>query len=153
MGSGATPQLVAPPDPPGRRRADRQLQVDYFDLPILEYRPYRAFSANQSSTVVFQLFAGADVPYGDSVGRSDRRPATQSAHRLVGRPAHDLRLEVLLAMSKAGGEAPLRANWPDQNSLGRPRSAQIVLLEQLALKRKAVPHESEAPPAGEQANR
>jgi hypothetical protein len=33
-----------------------------YDLPILEYRPYRSFSGNQSSTVLFQLFAGADVP-------------------------------------------------------------------------------------------
>ena len=30
-------------------------------------------------------------------------------------------------MSKAVGEAPLRANWPDQNSLGRPRSARVVI--------------------------
>ena len=39
----------------------------YYELPIIEYRPYRAFSANQSSAIVFQLFGGADVPYGDSV--------------------------------------------------------------------------------------
>lgn len=42
-------------------------QSTYFDLPILEYRPYRAFSANQSSSLLFQLFAGADVPHGVSV--------------------------------------------------------------------------------------
>ena len=60
-------------------RTRSQLQIDYFELPILEYRPYRAFSANQSSDVLFQLFAGADVPYGDSVEGSDRRPVTQSA--------------------------------------------------------------------------
>lgn len=45
--------------------------VDYksvlFDLPILEYRPYRSFAANQSSTVLFQLFASADVPYSERV--------------------------------------------------------------------------------------
>ncbi len=33
-----------------------------FDLPILEYRPYRAFDTKQSSAVLFQLFAGAEVP-------------------------------------------------------------------------------------------
>jgi hypothetical protein len=33
-----------------------------FDLPILEYRPYRAFDTKQSSAVLIQLFAGADVP-------------------------------------------------------------------------------------------
>jgi hypothetical protein len=33
----------------------------------LEYRPYRAFSTNQSSSILFQLFAGVDVPYDYSV--------------------------------------------------------------------------------------
>ena len=33
-----------------------------YDVPIVEYRPYRSFSSNQSSSVVFQLFAAADVP-------------------------------------------------------------------------------------------
>jgi hypothetical protein len=33
-----------------------------FELPILEYRPYRAFDTRQSSAVLFQLFAAADVP-------------------------------------------------------------------------------------------
>lgn len=34
----------------------------YFEIPIAEYRPYRAFSSHQSSEVLFQLFVGADVP-------------------------------------------------------------------------------------------
>jgi hypothetical protein len=38
-----------------------------YDLPILEYRPYRAFSSNQSSSVMFQLFTSADVPRKGSV--------------------------------------------------------------------------------------
>ena len=33
-----------------------------FDLPILEYRPYRAFDTKQSSAVLFQLYGAADVP-------------------------------------------------------------------------------------------
>jgi len=33
-----------------------------FDLPIIEYRAYRAFGSNQSSSLLFQLFAGIDVP-------------------------------------------------------------------------------------------
>lgn len=33
-----------------------------YDLPILEYRPYRVFSSDQSSTILVQLFFGADVP-------------------------------------------------------------------------------------------
>jgi hypothetical protein len=36
-----------------------------FDVPLVEYRPYRSFTNNQSSTVLFQLFAGIDVPYGE----------------------------------------------------------------------------------------
>ena len=61
------PQLVAPPAPPAAVGRVVNFKSTYFDLPILEYRPYRAFSANQSSTVLFQLFAGADVPYGESI--------------------------------------------------------------------------------------
>jgi len=38
-----------------------------FDMPILEYRPYRAFSSNQSTALLFQLFAAADVPRSASV--------------------------------------------------------------------------------------
>jgi len=46
--------------------ASGQRIVDFksvaYDLPILEYRPYRAFSTNQSSSVIIQLFMSADVP-------------------------------------------------------------------------------------------
>jgi hypothetical protein len=60
-------QLAAPGDLPiGPSRVVEYKSV-YLDLPILEYRPYRAFSSNQSSSVVFQLFAGADLPYDESV--------------------------------------------------------------------------------------
>ena len=38
-----------------------------FDLPILEYRPYRAFETNQSSSLLFQLFTGIDVPHSAKV--------------------------------------------------------------------------------------
>ena len=55
-------QLVLPrADPAGEARIINYKSITY-DLPILEYRPYRSFSSNQSSSVVFQLFAGADVP-------------------------------------------------------------------------------------------
>jgi hypothetical protein len=33
-----------------------------FDLPILEYRPYRAFDTKQSSAVLIQLYAAAEKP-------------------------------------------------------------------------------------------
>jgi hypothetical protein len=55
-------QLIAPRiSPDGQARIVNFKSIAY-DLPILEYRPYRAFSNNQSSSVVFQLFAAADVP-------------------------------------------------------------------------------------------
>ena len=38
-----------------------------FDLPILEYRPYRAFDTKQSSAVLIQLYAAADVPQSTTV--------------------------------------------------------------------------------------
>lgn len=34
------------------------------DLPVLAYRPFRAFAGNQSASVLFQLFAAADRPSG-----------------------------------------------------------------------------------------
>jgi hypothetical protein len=62
FGRGNDDQLVAPgltPDSPARLVSLRSTLVD---LPILEYRPYRAFAGNQSSSVMFQLFTSADVP-------------------------------------------------------------------------------------------
>jgi hypothetical protein len=66
-GLWGNPQLVAPRVSPVTIGRVVNFKSTYFELPILEYRPYRAFSANQSSAVLFQLFAGADVPYGESV--------------------------------------------------------------------------------------
>jgi hypothetical protein len=60
-------QLLAPaPYPGGIARTVNFKSISY-ELPILEYRPYRAFSMNQSSSILFQLFAGVDVPYDYSV--------------------------------------------------------------------------------------
>jgi hypothetical protein len=39
----------------------------YFDLPVLEYRPFRAFSSNQSAALMVQLFTGFTVPYSANV--------------------------------------------------------------------------------------
>jgi hypothetical protein len=39
----------------------------YVDLPILEYRPYRAFDQTQSSAAIFQLYAGIDEPRSERV--------------------------------------------------------------------------------------
>jgi len=48
-----------------------------YELPILEYRPFRSFSENQSSSVVFQLYAGADVPHGAKVALPAGAPAPE----------------------------------------------------------------------------
>ena len=51
---------------PGATAGAEARGVDFrsisFDLPILEYRPYRAFDTRQSSAVLFQLYVGAEVP-------------------------------------------------------------------------------------------
>jgi hypothetical protein len=60
-GLGGHDQLVAPREPGVPARVVSFKSTAY-DLPIAEYRPYRAFSTNQSSSVLFQLFANADVP-------------------------------------------------------------------------------------------
>jgi hypothetical protein len=38
-----------------------------FDFPILEYRPFRTFSLNQSSMVLIQLTTGVDIPFSAAV--------------------------------------------------------------------------------------
>jgi len=38
-----------------------------FDFPILEYRPFRSFSLDQSSSLIVQVSAGFDTPYAVSV--------------------------------------------------------------------------------------
>lgn len=51
--AGATPNLV-------------NFKSISFDLPVLEFRLFRAFSSDQSSEVFVQLFTAADVPYSAS---------------------------------------------------------------------------------------
>jgi len=54
-------QLIAPAVDASGPRIVNFKSIAY-DLPIVEYRPYRSFSNNQSSSIVFQLFTSADVP-------------------------------------------------------------------------------------------
>ena len=75
-GLGGNAQLLAPSDPPGDPARVVSFKSIGYDLPILEYRPYQAFSSDQSSSLLFHLFAGADVPYGSSV---DSPPGAPSA--------------------------------------------------------------------------
>jgi hypothetical protein len=49
----------------------------YFDLPVLEYRPYRAFDTKQSSAVLIQLFAGAEIAQGSTVAWPPGAPAAK----------------------------------------------------------------------------
>jgi hypothetical protein len=60
-------QLLAPSASPGGLPRTVKFKSISYEFPILEYRPYRSFSTNQSSSIVFQLFAGVDVPYDYSV--------------------------------------------------------------------------------------
>jgi hypothetical protein len=62
-GVGATDSLLALA-PGGQGLSVVDYKSTYYDLPILEYRPFRAFSSHQSSSVMFQLFGGIDVPHG-----------------------------------------------------------------------------------------
>lgn len=59
-------QLVAPTTEPGSPLRLVNFKSVSFDMPIVEYRPYRSFASNQSSSLLFQLYAGADVPYSAS---------------------------------------------------------------------------------------
>jgi hypothetical protein len=55
-------QLVAPASAAGDPARVASFDSISYDVPIAEYRPYRAFAQNQSSSVIFQLFVGFDVP-------------------------------------------------------------------------------------------
>ncbi len=66
-GYGFENTTVAPGATPGADPRIVDFKSIYFDLPILEYRPYRAFDTKQSSAVLIQLFAGADVPQSTTV--------------------------------------------------------------------------------------
>jgi hypothetical protein len=55
-------QLIAPPAVAGGEARVANYESIAYDIPIAEYRPYRAFAQNQSSSVIFQLFADIDVP-------------------------------------------------------------------------------------------
>ena len=54
--------MLATPASPGAPARVVDFKSIAFDLPIVEYRPYRAFGSNQSSSLLFQLFAGAEIP-------------------------------------------------------------------------------------------
>ncbi len=61
--------MIIPSRVPGAGGTLIDLESISFDLPLLEYRPFRTFSLNQSSSFVVQLFGGFDVPVHVSVVR------------------------------------------------------------------------------------
>jgi hypothetical protein len=46
-----------------------------FDFPILEYRPFRHFTLDQSSDLLLQIMFGVDIPYSYSIEAPDNAPA------------------------------------------------------------------------------
>jgi hypothetical protein len=61
-GIGGDDQLIAPSTTPGGQFRIVNFKSIAYDLPIVEYRPYRAFSTNQGSSVLVQLYTAVDVP-------------------------------------------------------------------------------------------
>jgi hypothetical protein len=61
-GYGFENTTVVPSASPGADPTIVDYKSIFFDLPVLEYRPYRAFDTKQSSAILIQLFVGADVP-------------------------------------------------------------------------------------------
>ena len=65
-GEQSDDSLLAPGEPPGVPRIVT-FKSTYYDLPILEYRPFRAFDTTQASQVLVQLYGGIDDPHGAHV--------------------------------------------------------------------------------------
>ena len=59
--------LIPTPGIPPNNITQIHLRSIRLDFPILEYRPFRTFSENQSSGLAFQFFTGFDQPNSASV--------------------------------------------------------------------------------------
>jgi len=59
--------FLAPSDTPQSPTSVIRIKSTSFDLPVLEYRPFRGFSSRKSAALLFQLFVAADVPEEASV--------------------------------------------------------------------------------------
>ena len=70
-------RVLAPSATPGGPARVVAYKSTAFDLPILEYRPYRSFSSNQSSALLFQIFAEYDVPHSAVVVSPTGAPGVQ----------------------------------------------------------------------------
>jgi hypothetical protein len=60
-------RLIIPPTVSGAGSTLIDLQSIRFEFPLLEYRPFRTFSQDQSASLVVQLFAGFEFPTSVSV--------------------------------------------------------------------------------------
>lgn len=74
--------LLPTPGVPPVNTTQINLRSIRFDFPILEYRPFRTFSQNQSSGLAFQVFAGFDKPNSVSVVQPVGAPKA-SVHTIV----------------------------------------------------------------------
>ncbi|MFV1984575.1 MAG: hypothetical protein ACC657_13615 [Thiohalomonadales bacterium] len=54
-------ELIVPVDSTGTLGLVKYRSI-LVDIPIVEYRPYRSFSSNQSSSMIVQIFTSADIP-------------------------------------------------------------------------------------------
>ena len=74
-GLASEDSLLAPGAAPGAGLRVIKFKSTYFDFPILEYRPYRAFDTTQSSELMLQLFGGVDIPSSKGVVYPPGAPA------------------------------------------------------------------------------
>ncbi len=66
-GTSGDARVIAPGSAPGDPARVVSYESLSLDLPVLEYRPYRAFDSTQSSTVLVVLFTSVDFPRGGKV--------------------------------------------------------------------------------------
>jgi hypothetical protein len=66
-GLGSDDRLIIPPTVPGTGRTLIDFNSISFDFPILEYRPFRTFSQDQTAGLLVQLYTGFEFPTSVSV--------------------------------------------------------------------------------------
>jgi hypothetical protein len=59
--------LIVPPTTSSTGSTLIGLRSIRFEFPVLEYRPFRIFSRNQSASLILQFFAGFEIPVRESV--------------------------------------------------------------------------------------
>jgi hypothetical protein len=59
--------LLVPSVTPGGAPALAEFKSTFIDVPILEFRPFRAFDTSQTAEIMVQVFFGVDIPRGGEV--------------------------------------------------------------------------------------